>query len=327
MNTVLARHVAQNPCPVCGGHSGLPQGVGERCAGFSLDRVCFCTREELAGRLPVDGGTMPPSYKHLLVGSCGCGHQHGRRTQGHVPSHRPSATARRHTLSIEETDRVYSTALDLLAVPGGDEEGDLLRRGLSAGDILQAGYRSIPRTRSDRRVFMETMKDLVGELVLRRCPGFTDKNGRLSFWYADWIGPGYVVSYRDERGRINGLQLKVVGGKYLNASGATPKLMYHVAGDPVLRRDLYVTEGGLKAEVAARKGLLWVMGVPGLTLSAEHLLAIHRLAPDRVIVALDEEVNANTDRARERWLRLLWEAGHPTYRATWGERHDCLQGD
>ncbi len=36
-----------------------------------------------------------------------------------------------------------------------------------------------------------------------------------------------------------------------------------------------------------------------------------------MIVALDQEANANTDQARERWLKALAEAGLATYMAVW----------
>ena len=71
------RHLRTAPCPVCGGHAGLPQGSGVRCAGFTLDTVAFCTREEYAGGLPIELRTEPPSYKHRLLGRCGCGRTHG----------------------------------------------------------------------------------------------------------------------------------------------------------------------------------------------------------------------------------------------------------
>lgn len=44
---------------------------------------------------------------------------------------------------------------------------------------------------------------------------------------------------------------------------------------------------------------------------------IQQLQPGRVIVALDQEQNPNTDRARERWLHALYAAGLPTYQGVW----------
>ena len=64
------------PCPVCGGHPGLPQGKGRRCYGFTSDRGLYahCTREEHAGRL--DRNRNSNTYAHLLDGDCPCGEAH-----------------------------------------------------------------------------------------------------------------------------------------------------------------------------------------------------------------------------------------------------------
>jgi hypothetical protein len=71
------RFTAHHPCPICGGHARLPGGEGKRCYGFlGSDRhYAHCTREELAGDLPLEaeGNT----YAHRLHGPCRCGVQHG----------------------------------------------------------------------------------------------------------------------------------------------------------------------------------------------------------------------------------------------------------
>src|SRR5688572_4444756 len=77
----LRPHTRDNPCLVCGGHRGLPRGLGVRCVGFTLDYVCYCTREEFAGRAELDITTQPPAFKHLLVGRCSCGQEHGFATR------------------------------------------------------------------------------------------------------------------------------------------------------------------------------------------------------------------------------------------------------
>ena len=66
-----------HPCPVCGGHEGVPQGEGRRCYGFiSVDGLCaHCTREEYAGNLEQNGNSN--TYAHYLNGNCACGEVHG----------------------------------------------------------------------------------------------------------------------------------------------------------------------------------------------------------------------------------------------------------
>ena len=65
-----------NPCPVCGGWPGLPQGQGRRCHGFlSADGLyAHCSREEYSGAMQPGRDDL---YAHLLAGACRCGRQHG----------------------------------------------------------------------------------------------------------------------------------------------------------------------------------------------------------------------------------------------------------
>jgi hypothetical protein len=71
------RFSARNPCPICGGHGGLPNGRGVRCYGFlgSDGRYAHCTREDHAGELDIE--TESGTYAHRLNGSCRCGEAHG----------------------------------------------------------------------------------------------------------------------------------------------------------------------------------------------------------------------------------------------------------
>jgi hypothetical protein len=74
--SAAVRFTAASPCPVCGGHAGLPQGQGRRCWGFLSDdaRFAHCTRAEHAGGVPPDPNG--ESYAHFLAGDCRCGARH-----------------------------------------------------------------------------------------------------------------------------------------------------------------------------------------------------------------------------------------------------------
>ncbi len=71
------RFKRDHPCPVCGGHAALPQGVGSRCYGFISDDESYahCTREEFAGGLDLNGNSN--TYPHYLKGDCDCKNWHG----------------------------------------------------------------------------------------------------------------------------------------------------------------------------------------------------------------------------------------------------------
>jgi len=307
------RHRHGFPCPVCDGHAALPHGRGIRCAGFTLDFVTYCTRDQFAGQLSLED-TSPPAYKHHLFGHCYCGVEHG----GPAPLDTVRSTATpdgRPVLAIATRGMIYERALALLVLRP-EALADLTRRGLSAAQARDLGYRSIPRRGGEHQRFRTTLLDEFGEVSLRECPGFTDKNGRLTFWTASAGRDGYVVPYRDEVGRVTGLQMKVLGGRYLTAARSRLDSVYHVAGGTT-GTDLYLTEGGTKANVAHALGGITVFAVAGQSLMPSHVEAIQRLSPRHVIIALDEEDNVGTDQARERWQKLLADAGLSVYRATW----------
>jgi hypothetical protein len=307
------RHLRDTPCPVCGGHAGLAKGRGERCAGFSLDKVAYCTRDECAGDLPIDINTSPPAYKHLLLGACDCGSTHAGGAQGWRT---PRPTKAEDVLPLETRHAIFSRALELLELRP-EALGDLTRRGLSETEVRSAGYRSWPRRGKEHQRFLNRLVSEFDDTELRRCPGFTDKNDRLNFWTAYRGRDGYVVPYKDEGGRITGLQAKVLYGSYLTARGTKLLNVYHVAGAGAPDADLFLTEGATKANVACSLGGCWVFAVAGQSLAPQHLEAVKRMRPGRAIVALDQEENRNTERARERWLLSLHHAGLAPYHAVW----------
>jgi len=286
---------------------------GERCAGFTLDLVSYCTREEHAGGLALELGTNPPSFKHQRYGHCACGREHG--TGGWFSQARQEPEAR-PPLDVVDRDALYTAALNLLDLRP-DALADLTRRGLSPDELSRIGFRSIPRKGRDLDRFREALVEKFGEQRLGACPGFTDKNGAISFWSAVGERDGYVVPFRDEHGLITGLQLRVQGGSYLHASGARNEHIYCVEGWRRHGEDLFLTEGGTKAYVASYLGGIACFGVAGQSLALGHLAAIKRLQPARAIVALDRESNTTTDLARERWLRTIWAAGLTPYVAVW----------
>ncbi len=314
----LLRHSPAFRCQVCGGYATLPHHQGVRCAGYTIDRFVFCTREEHAGAAPLSLTASPPAYRHLRFGPCPCGSTHSPSLwRPHHAFEFDYATA--HDLpaaSLEDQHEVYSFALGQLSLRD-DAIADLTRRGLTLPDVLATGYRSVPATLHERRRFLRAMVDRFGTPRLLATPGFSDKNGRLSFWH----GEKFVVPYLDQDHAITGLQARNLaadsGPKYLTARKATVANIHHLAGPIAAGCDLLITEGGLKAEVAARLGNIALFGIPGQSLAVRHIAAIRKLKPRRVIIALDEEDNPTTQQARERWAKLLTRAGFKVWEAVW----------
>ena len=310
----MRRHTSTLPSSVCGGHAGLPQHRGVRCAGFTLDRVVYCTREEYAGTLPFEMNVAPGAYKHRLFGACACGAAHGwsavAEAADPLPYQRPQIT------SVEQRDEVYSFALSTLDLRP-DAMRDLRRRGLSHAAIAAWRFRSVPRLGSEHQGFMAQIRDRFDEPLLRRCPGFVDKNGRLTFWSAQGDRDGYIVPYVNELGHLTGWQQKRLGGGYLSPAGAQLDSVYSITGAAAPGCDLYVTEGGTKAIVAHELAGLTVFAVAGQALMPAHVGAITAAHPARVIVCLDREDNRNTEHARRRWLERLAAEGLPTFDGVW----------
>lgn len=66
----------EQPCPICQGHDKMMRGKGLRCSGYmgADRRYAHCSREELAGGLPIEANS---TYAHRLEGPCRCGATHG----------------------------------------------------------------------------------------------------------------------------------------------------------------------------------------------------------------------------------------------------------
>jgi hypothetical protein len=94
MNDKVERFSAGDPCPICGGHDGLPRGQGRRCFGFfgSDRKYAHCSREEHCGGLAIDTNTL--TFAHRLNGDCRCGVQHGDAPEFEERAARPSPRAR-----------------------------------------------------------------------------------------------------------------------------------------------------------------------------------------------------------------------------------------
>jgi hypothetical protein len=313
----LTRFTRGDPCPACGGYPSIPRGRGERCAGFGLGDAAYCTRSELSGSLPIEISTQPPTYRHRLSGPCACGIEHSSPFNRGGPLPRV-ARARHEGLSLETRHAIISAALELLDLRK-EAAADLYRRGLIDDDLQVGGYRSLPATANKKR-FLGVLIDRFGETLLQQCPGFTNDNGQTDFWTARQIGgasDGYLIPYRDENGFITGIQVRWADGKYKTFRNSRTAVIYHLAGRADQSKELYITEGGLKAQVSHRHGGVTVLGLPGQGLSPDHIAAIQRLRPGCIVEALDQEDNKHTEAARTRWLKALAETGLPLYRAVW----------
>lgn len=183
-----------------------------------------------------------------------------------------------------------------------EHERKLLARGLSADEIGRKRYVSAPVTHTARQRSADALApylDVFGGGV----PGFYRDGGR---WRMAYRPSGFFIPARDERGRIQALSQRVDkprdGGKYIWLSssdrdgGATSGAPPHFAGRHLMydAEEVTITEGSLKAEIAAYLSGAPVVGVAGthaITGLAERLKAnFPKLR--RVLVAYDRDLTA-----------------------------------
>jgi hypothetical protein len=230
-------------------------------------------------------------------------------------------------------DTAYGALLSELTLSEWHRE-NLLRRGLTDEQIASQGYKTLPS--SGRHDLAERLQ--ANNLRLAGVPGFYLEAGR---WHL--AGPiGIAIPVRDTRHRIVGLQVRcdnTEGGRYKWLSsrgfnrGCSPGAPAHVAGTVSTGGEVWITEGPLKADVAALKLGRSVLAVAGVGNWSGVIPIIRELEPSRAIIAFD------TDKVSNRAVKLHNEAlmswliryGIRTFEADWNPHFkgldDLLTGD
>ena len=155
---------------------------------------------------------------------------------------------------IEVRNHTYSEMLQLLGLNSTHRE-DLLKRGLTAGQIEERRYRSVP---------MFGIQKLAEELQKRGCvlegvPGFYQlENGKWTLNFKA-RNSGYLIPIESMAGNIQGFQIRLDhvedGRKYIWLSsggyqkGTSSGSPVHVVGDRNAE-SVYLTEGGLKGTIS-----------------------------------------------------------------------------
>lgn len=158
---------------------------------------------------------------------------------------------------IDERHEAFNAMLRHLVL--SDKHRDnLMGRGLSPERVRRNMYRSLPESESARRFLAGMLSDFYD---LDGIPGFF-RNNR-----GDWTiagASGLLIPFRDMRGRIQGLQIRLddesnperryrwlSSGKIRSGTNGTRSGAWiHITGN-VSSEVAYVTEGGLKGDVAS----------------------------------------------------------------------------
>ena len=171
---------------------------------------------------------------------------------------------------------------------------NLHRRGLTNVEIEGLGYRTLPI--NGRRELVTRLQ--AKSIRLAGVPGFYLEAGHWQL-----AGPvGIAIPVRDTRKRIVGLQVrcdKTEGGRYKWVSsrgfnaGCSPGAPVHVAGKGSLNGEVWITEGPLKADIAALKLGRLVLAVAGVGNWPGVIPIVQELKPERAIIAFDMDKSSN----------------------------------
>jgi DNA primase len=213
---------------------------------------------------------------------------------------------------VETCHAVYTALLSHLKLSLA--HGDLLlnERGLSETTITNNLYASVPDGTKGNRL----ARAMARFFDLKGVPGFYFKDGR---WQLNTSCKGFYVPYRDEHGRIHGLQIRRdsnVEPKYLWLSsrdlpeGTPASVCVHFTKPDLALRDgeVLITEGALKADRISEFCQISCVAVAGVTATSPDMLSalLKRAFPELqdVIIAFDMDWQEKKE-VKEALLRLL----------------------
>lgn len=262
-------------------------------------------------RVPSDDVAANGSYIH---------HLNGPRPVNLPPSSPPNPLS-----SPERINQVYQRLLDCLPL---DKEhlDNLLARGLSRDVIIKNRYRSLPL--NGRQDIINQLVDEIGSPG--GVPGFHFKD---KWCLAGWSG--MLIPVRDINGLIQGCQIRLDEpgrvGKYAWLSshkqgGWSPGAPAHVVQPAnVTDQSVWITEGPLKADVAAEKLGAIMVGVAGAAnwkaaLNPVWLLLCYEQV-QRVVIAFDQDEDPKKakiiENYRNKLVEQVQESGMEVSRARW----------
>jgi hypothetical protein len=260
----------QNRCPICGKPDWClvsPDGKAAICARIESERPAG---NKGAGWIHKLDNSLPlPPTKPRLEGK-------------QVPKAAPDVL-----------DKVYRALLSELSLSEAHRE-NLRRRGLTDVEIESLLYKTLPANGRSQLVTRLQTKGI----RLTGLPGFYIEAGQ---WLL--VGPaGIAIPVRDTKRRIVGIQIRcdnAEGGKYRWLSsrgfntGCSPGAPVHVAGPVTACREAWITEGPIKADIAALRLGRTVLAVAGVGNWPGVIPIIRELKPERVVIAFDMDKNNN----------------------------------
>jgi len=265
------RVTKHNPCPIC--------GKPDWCLISEDGKSAICARIE----------------SDKPAGNRGAGWIHKLDTTKPVPPIKPRRNVKQTSKVVSDMlNKAYGALLGELPLSEMHRE-NLRQRGLTDRQIDCFGYRTLLPPNGCRKLITRLQAN---GIKLAGVPGFYLEAGHWRL-----AGPsGIAIPVRDTKARTVGLQVRcdnAEGGKYkwlssrgFNA-GCSPGAPVHVAGPVSTGSEAWITEGPLKADIAALKLGRVVLGVAGVANWHGIIPVVRELKPERVIICFDMDKNQN----------------------------------
>ena len=234
----------------------------------------------------------------------------------------------------EEIDKTYRQFLSLCTL-AEEHKSDLLRRGLTEKNIAHFGFKSTPVTREEHNRIVNTL--IKNGCVLEGVPGFfVNKAGRWDFCMWEY-NRGYIVPMMNLQNQILGFQIRLdkpdekTKSKYKWFSsknknkGVNRTSVPHITNTSHISKNVYITEGGLKADVAhvlSNRTFVSLAGVTQYKVIPLLLSQLKKNGVEMIIDAFDSDCkhNPSVEKARQKLKGFVLEAGLEYRRLDWDEK-------
>jgi len=217
---------------------------------------------------------------------------------------------------------VYLGLLQSLDLSAQHRENLIINRGLDDVTIAKNLYRTVPGIADANRI----TEELAARFPLTGVPGFYTKN---SIWMMS-LNKGFFIPVRAPDGLIQGLQIRLDDAKKRkyrwfssnNMENGTPAHSWiHTAnsgGDAV-----FITEGALKADVAAHLSGDCFIGLSGANCINGLVPLLHDMSITKVYEAfdMDKQAKPNVATAASKLHRKLAEAGIDCIPCEWDSNY------
>ena len=236
--------------------------------------------------------------------------------------------------SAQEVDRTYRAFLSLCVLEKQHKE-QLLQRGLSEAQIKYFGFRTAPTHKEQHTRIINKL--LFYGYKLEGVPGFfKDKSGRWNYNLFRFTS-GILIPMMSIDRKIQGFQIRLdnprEGNKYLwfssknKAQGLSSGSPAHITNPIEINSNsvIYLTEGGLKADVACAlsgKSFIGVAGVNNQSDLPELFGNLKQLGVNRIVDCFDRdcEYNEQVEKARRKLKSKVLKAGLIYSRMSWDNR-------